>query len=50
MDDIVRIIKSIENSDILIDRISEAVKHETEKQKGAFLGSYLISAPHLQQY
>ena len=38
MDDILRIIKSRENLDSLIDGVSETVKHETKKQEGGFLG------------
>ena len=30
-DNIIRIIKSLENSGVLIDRVSETVKNETEK-------------------
>ena len=41
MDDIVKIIKSLENSGILIDGVSETVKHEIKKQEGGFLGMLL---------
>ena len=40
-DNIIRIIKSLENSGVLIDRVSETVKNETEKQEGGFLGILL---------
>ena len=40
-DYIIRIIKSLENSGVLIDRVSETVKNETEKQEGGFLGILL---------
>ena len=35
MDDIITIIKSLENSDV-----SETVKHERKRQKGGFLGMF----------
>ena len=38
MDNFITIIKSIENSGILIDGIREAEKHKTKKQEGGFLG------------
>ena len=36
MDDIIRIIKSLENSGILIDGVSETVRHEIKKKEGGF--------------
>ena len=42
MDDIIRIIKSLKNSDILIDRVSETVKHEIKKQESGFLGAMML--------
>ena len=33
MDDIIRIIKSLENSGILIDGVSQTVKHEIKKTR-----------------
>ena len=41
MDDIIGIIKSLENLGVLIDAVKEAVKHETKKQEGGFLGMLL---------
>ena len=38
MDDIISIIKSLENSGILIDGISETVKHKIKKQEYGFFG------------
>ena len=38
MDNIFRIIKSLENLDVLIDGVSETVKHETKKQEGGSFG------------
>ena len=37
MEDIIKIVKSLEKSRLLIERISEKVKNETEEQKGEFL-------------
>ena len=33
MKDIIKIIKSLENSGIFIDEVTETVKHETKKNK-----------------
>ena len=42
MDDIIRIIKSLENSNVLTDWVSETLKHEIKKKEGAgFLGMLL---------
>ena len=41
MNDIIKIIKSLEDSDVLIDGVIEIVKHEIKKQKGGFLGALL---------
>ena len=43
MDDTIRIIKSLENSDVLIDGVSETVKHEVKQQGGGFLGMLLAT-------
>ena len=37
MNDIVEIIKSLEDLGVLIDRVTETVKHEIQKQEGGFL-------------
>ena len=37
MNDIIKIIKSLEDSNVLIDGITQTVKHEIEKQEGGFL-------------
>ena len=37
LNDIIKIIKSLEDSGVLIDRVTETVKHEIKKQKGGFL-------------
>ena len=39
MDNIIRVIKSLENLDGLIDGVSEIVKHKIKRQKGRFLGT-----------
>ena len=41
INDIVKIIKSLEDSDVLIDGDTETVNRETEKQEVGFLGSLL---------
>ena len=41
MNDIIKIIKSLEDSDVLIDGVIETVKHEIKKQEGGFLGALL---------
>ena len=41
MNDIIKVIKSLEDSGVLIDGVSEVVKHETKKQEGKFLGALL---------
>ena len=37
MEDIMKIVKSIEESGLLIKAISETIKNETKEQKGGFL-------------
>ena len=37
MNDIIKIVKSLEYLDVLIDGVTETVKHKTEKQKVRFL-------------
>ena len=41
VDDIIKIVKSLGNSGILIDRITKAVEHQIKKQEGGFLGALL---------
>ena len=41
VDDIIKIVKSLGNSGILIDRITKAVEHQVKKQEGGFLGASL---------
>ena len=40
MDDIIKIVKLLEDSEVLIDGVTEAVKHETKKQEVDFLLLY----------
>ena len=37
MNDFTKIVKSLEDSNLLIDDITETVKHEIKKQEGEFL-------------
>ena len=41
MDDIIRIKKLLGNSNVLIDRVRETVKHQLKKQEGEFCGMLL---------
>ena len=41
MNDIIKIIKSLEDSGVLIDGVTETVKHEIKKQEGGFLDALL---------
>ena len=41
MNDIIKIIRSLENSGVLIDGVTETVKCEIKKQKGRFLRALL---------
>ena len=41
MNNIIKIIKSLEDSGVLIDEVTETVKHEIKKQKGRFLGALI---------
>ena len=42
MNDIIKIIKSLEDSGVLIDGVPETLKHEIKKQEGGFLGVLLV--------
>ena len=44
---IIKIIKSLEDSGVLIDGVTETVKHEIKKQEGKFLGPLAVSLVHL---
>ena len=41
MDDIIKIIKSLEDSGVVIDGVTEIVKNEIKQQKGGFLPALL---------
>ena len=41
MDDILKIAKSLENSGVLLKRVSETIQHEVKEQRGGFLGMLL---------
>ena len=41
MNDIVKIIKSLKDSGVLIDGVTETEKHKIEKQEGRFFGALL---------
>ena len=41
MNDIIKIIKSLEDSGVLIDGVTETVKHEIKQQEHAFLTALL---------
>ena len=41
MQDLLKIIKSLENSGVLLDGITETVKNEVEEQRGGFLSTLL---------
>ena len=41
MNDIIKIIKSLEESDLLIKDVSETIQNEAKEQKGGFLGMLL---------
>ena len=41
MSDITKIIKSLENSGVLLDGVTKTVKHEIKRQEGGFLGALL---------
>ena len=45
MNIIIKIIKSLEDSRLLIDGVTETVKHEINKQEGGFLGALLAPLP-----
>ena len=41
MDDILKIVKSLENSGVLLKKVSETIQHEVKEQRGGFLGMLL---------
>ena len=41
MDDILKIVKSLENSGVLLNGVSETIQHEAKEQRGGFLSMLL---------
>ena len=41
MDDILKIVKSLENSSVLLKGVSETIQYEAKEQRGGFLGMLL---------
>ena len=41
MDDILKIVKSLEDSNVLLKGVSETIQHETKEQRGGFLSMLL---------
>ena len=41
MDDILKIVKSLEDSNVLLKGVSEAIQHEAKEQRGGFLSMLL---------
>ena len=41
MDEILKIVKSLENSGVLLKGVSETIQHEVKEQRGGFLGMLL---------
>ena len=41
MQDIIKIIKELENSDILLKGVSKTIENEIKEQRGGFLGTLL---------
>ena len=37
MDDILKIVKSLEDSNVLLNGVSETIQHETKEQRGGLL-------------
>ena len=43
MDDILKIVKSLENSGLLLKGVSETIQHEAKEQRGGFLSMLLCT-------
>ena len=41
MEDIINIVKSLEDSSLLLEEVTETVQNEVKEQKGGFLGMFL---------
>ena len=46
MNDVIKILKSLEDLDVLIDGVTETVKHKVKKQEGRFLLALLAYLPY----
>ena len=43
MEDIIKIVKSLEDSDLLLKRVSETIQNEEKEQKGGFFIMLLVT-------
>ena len=43
MDDILKIVNSLENSNVLLKGVSETIQHEAKEQRGRFLSMLLVT-------
>ena len=43
MDDILKIVKSLENSGLLLKEVCETIQHEAKEQRGGFLSMLLVT-------
>ena len=50
MNDIMKIVKSLEKFDLLIKEVSETIKNEAKQQKGGFLSILLGTSKVLQSW
>ena len=49
MDDIIKIVETVEKSELSVDSVTETIKHEIKKQEGRFLGAMMAPmAPSLK--
>ena len=46
MNEVIKILKSLEDLDVLIDGVTETVKHKVKKQEGRFLLALLAYLPY----
>ena len=43
MNDIIKIVKPLEDSGVILKGVSETIQHEAKKQKGGFLSMFLVT-------
>ena len=43
MNDIMKIVQALEDSNILLKRVTKTIKNETKEQKGGFLSMLLVT-------